>query len=62
MSSLASRIHLTGDIAMHYDSRRRMPLVRETLVADSERLPSAVYTAWTMGLIAVCLMIIASVS
>ena len=44
---------------MNNDRPRRLPLVREALIDDSERLPSAVYTAWTMGLIGVCLALIA---
>jgi hypothetical protein len=40
----------------HHEPRRR--LLSQVLVNDDERLPSAVYTCWTIGLIAVSLAIV----
>jgi hypothetical protein len=40
----------------HHEPKRR--LLREVLVNESEQLPSAIYTCWTIGLVAVSLALV----
>jgi hypothetical protein len=43
---------------MSYDNPRRTRLLREALGDDTNNLPTAAYTFWTIGLIALSLVII----
>ena len=40
----------------HHEPKRR--LLRDVLVPEKERLPSAVYTCWTIGLVAASLALV----